>query len=122
MLAMPSACDCGGEPAPALDASITKADTGSALDGAHPALFDAAIPEPDAARPDASIEDPDAAIALDAGVACPGGCDDQNPCTEDFCDIAGVCQHYALANGTSCSSDVCKGAQTRVSRSAACAS
>jgi len=44
--------------------------------------------------------------------ACPGGCDDSNPCTNDACN-AGSCAHTPVANGTSCvDSTVCNGAET----------
>ncbi|MSP92825.1 MAG: hypothetical protein EXR79_13645 [Myxococcales bacterium] len=37
----------------------------------------------------------------DVGAPCPGGCDDQNPCTSDKCGAAGACEH-AVADGGSC--------------------
>src|SRR5262249_39554611 len=43
---------------------------------------------------------------------CPGGCDDNNPCTADAC-TNGQCTHTAVANGTSCSDgNACNGAET----------
>ncbi len=40
---------------------------------------------------------------------CPGGCDDNNPCTTDACN-AGNCTHAPVSNGTSCADGtVCNG-------------
>jgi hypothetical protein len=62
------------------------------------------------AQPDAGTEPPP---VVDAGDACPSGCDDGNPCTTDACGAAG-CTHTAQ-NGTACddanactTSDVCR--------------
>ena len=61
-------------------------------DAAQSSAPDIGIPErPDAGKADAATEEADTATLID--VACPGGCDDQNPCTEGFCDIAGACPH-----------------------------
>lgn len=34
--------------------------------------------------------------------SCPGGCDDSNPCTKDFCSVAGTCSATKLSDGTGC--------------------
>ncbi len=41
------------------------------------------------------------ADSADISGPCPGGCDDQNPCTEDKCGTSGSCEH-ATADGASC--------------------
>ena len=49
--------------------------------------------------------------------ACTGGmalnCNDSNPCTTDGCDPLFGCEHFPVANGTSCSDgNICNGSET----------
>ncbi|MBI5609035.1 MAG: hypothetical protein HY902_09155 [Deltaproteobacteria bacterium] len=42
------------------------------------------------------------AVGDDTAGPCAGGCDDNNPCTEDKCGTAGTCEHVS-SDGASCS-------------------
>ena len=96
--------------APAHDASLgsdsgdsRSADGGRELPDAMRA--DAAAQVDAALSPDASTSGLDA--GPDAGVACAGGCDDNNPCTIDSCDPVDGCLHEALPNRVACGTQCC---------------